>query len=107
VLVICFIVIILSVPIISAQNETAQNETIETDDSWYDSHWGGDTGNDTFEDPVVVDNSTRNSDGGICTTTYCTSGTIVVGLGFASVITKKRGWLKKRWDEIWGKNIQE
>jgi len=119
VIVICLSVFIfLFLPnIIEAQNitEPQTNITEESNDSWYDTHWGGDTGNTTFVEPVEDEDTPiiETPDSGLCTTSYCTSGTIVLSIGLTFYITKNKNIInnkkcekKTRW-KIWKKDKQE
>jgi len=67
------------------------NETDLTDDSWYDTHWGGDAGNDTFTEPVVPPDTPDEPSGDLCSSSICTSGSIICCIGLALVISKRNG----------------
>lgn len=93
---ICILSFSMLIPNSLAQNETVTNETVInetdlTDDSWHDTHWGGDTGNDTFVEPDAPINPPDEPSGDICTGTYCTSGSIVCFIGVAFVVSKRNG----------------
>ena len=79
-----------------AQNETIDtnetigtNETDLTDDSWYDTHWGGDAGNDTFVEPVTPPDQPVEPSGDLCSSTFCTSGSIICCIGLALYVSKR------------------
>jgi len=72
-----FIISVMLLPAVLADptNETADVNITDDDDDWYDSQWGGDTGNDEYTEPIV-DNGTRSEPGffdDICGSTFCTT----------------------------------
>lgn len=112
-IVVCiFLFTVLLIPNSYAQNETIEadeiveiddtndtnitnitnitNDTNNTiDDTWYETHWGGDTGNDTFVEPIETEDPIIPSEGGICSGAICTSGSIIVCIGLSFIITKR------------------
>lgn len=65
----------------------AQNET---DDSWGDTHWGGDVGEEEYS--VPKDDGTNDGDD-ICNTSYCSS---VILFGIVVVPPSIKYWKRKK-----------
>jgi len=83
-------ILVLSIFIFLATITTAQSN-----DTWYDSHWGGDTGEETYHDPLPQD-ETRNEedDGGIC------SSVILFGMCIPAITLYKREAIKNKIQEV-------
>lgn len=89
VIIVMFILFTVFGTIVQAQNIT-NNETYDPDDSWYDTHWGGDTGNTTYEDaPIVEEEPVEEEPVNYCGGVMMFDG-IVFGIAIPLYIHKRR-----------------
>ena len=84
---ILIIIIIFSIlaPIIKAQNDT-----------WHDRQWGGDTGEEYYEEPKPEPEDTRDGGSSLCSTWGCTSAIAIIAICMPYIVRIRKRRLHEK-----------